>query len=134
MGKIDGLLFLVHTRSKFEYHQGRIGVADNPYLVERELHLHADEELLVPKDELQDVDHPHDEVHGVEESTHAAPTIKGRKSIFRLCLFLDIWIMSMDCRLLFMDDWSSWEKIDGLLFLDHSGVTALSKYRTVKYY
>ena len=21
-----------------------------------------------------------------------------------------IWIMSMDCRLLFMDDWSSWEK------------------------
>ena len=24
------------TRSKFEYHQGRIGVADNPYLVERE--------------------------------------------------------------------------------------------------
>jgi len=25
-------------------------------------------------------------------------------------------------------------KIDGLLFLDHSGVTAQSKYRTVKYY
>lgn len=25
---------------------------------ERELHLHADEELLVPKDELQDVDQP----------------------------------------------------------------------------
>jgi len=24
--------------------------------LERELHLHADEELLVPKDELQDVD------------------------------------------------------------------------------
>jgi len=24
------------TRSKFEYHQDRIGVADNPYLVERE--------------------------------------------------------------------------------------------------
>ena len=24
------------TRSKFEYHRGRIGVADNPYLVERE--------------------------------------------------------------------------------------------------
>ena len=24
------------TRSKFEYHRGRIGVEDNPYLVERE--------------------------------------------------------------------------------------------------
>ena len=24
------------TRSKFEYHRGKIGVADNPYLVERE--------------------------------------------------------------------------------------------------
>ena len=24
------------TRSKFEYHRGRIGVADNQYLVERE--------------------------------------------------------------------------------------------------
>ena len=24
------------TRSKFEYHRGRIGVKDNPYLVERE--------------------------------------------------------------------------------------------------
>jgi len=45
--------------------------------LERELHLHADEELLVPKDELQDVDQPQDEVHGVEESTHAAPTIRG---------------------------------------------------------
>ena len=27
-------------------------------LLERELHLHVDEELLVPKDELQDVDQP----------------------------------------------------------------------------
>ena len=33
--------------------------------LERELHLHVDEELLVPKDELQDVDQPQDEVHGV---------------------------------------------------------------------
>ena len=41
--------------------------------------MHADEELLVPKDEFQDVDHPHEEVHGVEETTHAAPTIRGRK-------------------------------------------------------
>ena len=47
--------------------------------LERELHLHADEELLVPKDELQDVDQPQEEVHGVGETTHAAPTIKGRK-------------------------------------------------------
>ena len=50
-------------------------------LLERELHLHADEELLVPKDELQDVDQPQDEVHEVEESTHAAPTIRGRKRL-----------------------------------------------------
>lgn len=45
--------------------------------LEREPHLHADDELLVPKDELQDVDQPQDEVHGVEETTHAAPTIRG---------------------------------------------------------
>ena len=45
--------------------------------LERELHLYADEELLVPKDELQDVDQPQDEVHGVEETTHAVPTIRG---------------------------------------------------------
>jgi len=48
-------------------------------LLEREPHLHTDEELLVPKDELQDVDQPQDEFHGVEETTHAAPTIRGRK-------------------------------------------------------
>ena len=47
--------------------------------LEREPHLHADEELLVHKDELQDVDQPQKEVHGVEETTHAAPTIRGRK-------------------------------------------------------
>jgi hypothetical protein len=35
-------------------------------LLERELDLHAKEELLVPKDESQDVDQPHEEVHGVE--------------------------------------------------------------------
>ena len=49
--------------------------------LKRELHLHANEELLVPKDELQDVDQPQDEVHRVEESTHAAPTIRGRKRL-----------------------------------------------------
>ena len=48
--------------------------------LERELDLHAKEELLVPKDESQDVDQPHEEVHGVEEATHAEPSIiNGRK-------------------------------------------------------
>ena len=47
--------------------------------LEREPHLHADEELLVPKHELQDVDQPQEEFHGVEETTHAMPTIRGRK-------------------------------------------------------
>ena len=49
-------------------------------LLEMELHLHAEEELLVPKDEPLDVDHPQEEIHGVEESTHAEPNIRtGRK-------------------------------------------------------
>ena len=48
--------------------------------LERELELHAEEELLVPKDESLDVDQPQEEVHGVEESTHAEPNIKtGRR-------------------------------------------------------
>jgi hypothetical protein len=48
--------------------------------LERELDLHAEEELLVPKDESQDVDQPHEEVHGVEEATHVDPSIRnGRK-------------------------------------------------------
>ena len=47
--------------------------------LEREPHLHADDELLVPKDESQDVDQPQEEVHGVEETTHAAPNTRGRK-------------------------------------------------------
>ena len=47
--------------------------------LEREPHLHVDEELLVPKNELPDVDQPQEEVHGVEDTTHAAPTIRGRK-------------------------------------------------------
>ena len=44
--------------------------------LERELDLHAEEELLVPKDESLDVDQPQEEVHGVEESTHAEPNIR----------------------------------------------------------
>ena len=48
--------------------------------LERELHLHAEEELLVPKYEPLNVDQPHEEIHGVEESTHAEPNIRqGRK-------------------------------------------------------
>ena len=40
-------------------------------MLERELDLHAVEEFLVPKDEPLDVDQPQEEIHGVEESTHA---------------------------------------------------------------
>ena len=47
--------------------------------LERELHLNAEEEILVPKDETQDVDQPRYEVHGMEETTHAMPKIRGRK-------------------------------------------------------
>lgn len=48
---------------------------------EREPHLHADEELLVPKDEMHDMDQTQDEFHGVEETTHATPTIRQRKRL-----------------------------------------------------
>ena len=48
--------------------------------LERELHLHVEEELLVPKDEPLDVDQPQEEDHGVEESTHIEPNIRtGRR-------------------------------------------------------
>ena len=48
--------------------------------LERELHLHVEEELLVPKYEPLDVDQPQEDIHGVEESIHAEPNIKqGRK-------------------------------------------------------
>jgi hypothetical protein len=48
--------------------------------LEREIDLHVEEELLIPKDESQDVDQPHEEIHGVEETTQAEPSIKnGRK-------------------------------------------------------
>jgi hypothetical protein len=50
------------------------------FSLERELDLHAKEELLVPKYESQDVDQPHEEVNGVEEATHADTSIiNGRK-------------------------------------------------------
>jgi len=48
--------------------------------LERELDLHANEELLVPKDEPKDVEQPHEEDHGVVETTHAEPSTKhGRR-------------------------------------------------------
>ena len=48
--------------------------------LERELDLHADEELLVPKEEPQDVEQPQDEDHGVVETTHVKPSTRnGRK-------------------------------------------------------
>ena len=48
--------------------------------LERDLDLHVEEELLVPKNEPQDVEQPHEEDHGVEETTHAEPSIKhGRR-------------------------------------------------------
>ena len=49
-------------------------------MLEKELHLHAEEEILVPKDEPLDVDQPQEEIHGVEDSTHTKPKIRtGRK-------------------------------------------------------
>ena len=45
-------------------------------LLERELDVHAEEELLVPKDESLDVDQPQEEVHGMEESTHESQTLE----------------------------------------------------------
>ena len=42
--------------------------------------LHADEKLLVPKNEPQVVEQPHAEDHGVVENTHAEPSIiNGRR-------------------------------------------------------
>ena len=86
-------IFLGHTETPQNY---RVYFSDNQKTVvqrdikfheekamkcslEREIHLHADEELLVPKDELQDVDQPQEEFHGVEETTHTAPNIRGWK-------------------------------------------------------
>ena len=62
-----------------------------------------------------------------EFSGKKSPSLSGpigyfwRKSIFRLCLFLDIWIMFYELE----DAICGWlvksEKIDGLLFLDILG-------------
>ena len=42
--------------------------------LEWEMDLHADEELLVLKNEPQDVEQPHAEDHGVVEKTHVEPS------------------------------------------------------------
>ena len=47
--------------------------------LERELDLHAEDEFLVLKDESLDVDQPQEEVHGVEETMHAEPSIRNGK-------------------------------------------------------
>ena len=50
------------------------------FSLERDLDLHANEELLVPKDEPQDVEQPHVKDHGVAETTHAEPSTRhGRR-------------------------------------------------------
>ena len=48
--------------------------------LERELHLHAEDELIVHNDEPQYVNQPQEEDHGVEQSTHVEPNIRtGRR-------------------------------------------------------
>ena len=48
--------------------------------LERELDLHAEEELLVQKDKPQYVEQPRANDHGVAENTHAEPSIRnGRR-------------------------------------------------------
>jgi len=48
--------------------------------LEREFHLHVDEELLAPKEEpMDDVEQPHTEEKRVEEPTHAKTSRDGRK-------------------------------------------------------
>ena len=48
--------------------------------LERQSDLHADEELLVPKNEPQDLEQPHAEDHGVAENNHAEPSTRnGRR-------------------------------------------------------
>ena len=40
--------------------------------------MHADEELLVPKDETKDLEDPQDEDHGVAETTHVETYRRGK--------------------------------------------------------
>jgi hypothetical protein len=70
--------------------------------LERELDLHTEEELLVPKDESQDVGQPHEEAHGVEEATHVEPSIRnGRKGkLLIIVLYVDDLILNGDEQLI----------------------------------
>ena len=47
--------------------------------LERALDFHVEEQMLVPKDDSQDMDQPHEEVHGVKEDNHAEPSIRNGK-------------------------------------------------------
>jgi hypothetical protein len=60
--------------------------------LERELDLHVEEELLVPKDESQDVDQPHEEVFGVVEATHVESSIINGRNRITLSIFPLYWI------------------------------------------
>ena len=61
------------------------------------------------------------ELSGKELPSLSGPACKyGTKSIFRLCLFLDIWIMVYKLQYAVYGCLVMLEKIDGLLFLDHS--------------
>ena len=45
--------------------------------------MHVDEEILVPKDEPQDVEQPQVEDHGVEKTNHAKPSTRNGKKCNR---------------------------------------------------
>ena len=46
--------------------------------LEREIDLHADEEIFFPKNELQDVEQPHADDHEVAETTHSEASRRGK--------------------------------------------------------
>ena len=54
------------------------------FSLKRELDFHAYEELLVPKDEPQDVEQPQDEDHGVAETTQAETIRRGKFQAIRV--------------------------------------------------
>ena len=58
--------------------------------LEREPHLHADEELLVPKDELQDVDQPQEEVQEVVDTTMQRQPSEGACALQKLSDWLGL--------------------------------------------
>jgi hypothetical protein len=74
------------------------------FSLERELDLHAEEELLVPKYESEDVYQTHEEGHGVEEVTHVEPSIRNGKKhttkddILRLDVAKNVGAPTSQCR------------------------------------